>query len=164
MVAAMFITLLQMNSALPMLNKRNGAIKLLIVDNDIQVEEQINETFPEILRSNVSPDEYLRARGYNVSATAILPFLTNQQLTGKHSLIVMNKNNFAFKKQLMSPEMYFERDMGCGQVLILYRVRSPCQEFRFQFLIKHLKVSKTFQSLICSTHFVLKKDQSSCPV
>ena len=53
----------------------NSTMKIVMVDNDTEIDAIVSKSFPEILRSDVNPFEYLRARGYNTTTAALLPFL-----------------------------------------------------------------------------------------
>lgn len=70
------------NEAFPLADKSNTNGTLLMIANGVEIEEMVNKTFPEILRSGVNPYEYLKMRGYNITGTAILPFITNQNTHG----------------------------------------------------------------------------------
>ena len=61
----------------------NKVTQILKYGTASEVDQEINSTFPEILRSKVSPYEYLRLRGLNVSGLDIIPFLFRNNRTGR---------------------------------------------------------------------------------
>ena len=61
---------------------REGSGKFLLVNSEAEIEEYVNRTFPEMLRSSVNPDNYLREKGHNATGMAILPYLQSHKIRG----------------------------------------------------------------------------------
>ncbi|XP_065070266.1 uncharacterized protein LOC135695196 [Rhopilema esculentum] len=79
-----FLSILtERNGALPMQDSANKVAKILKYGTASEVDQEINSTFPEILRSKVSPYEYLRLRGLNVSGLDIISFLFRNNRTAQ---------------------------------------------------------------------------------
>ena len=71
-----------------------GSSKLLPVKNVAELEEHVNNNFPEMLRSHLNPSDYLLAKGYSPTEIAILPYLHNHKLLGNSLYLIFYISTF----------------------------------------------------------------------
>ena len=76
--------------AFPVVDHENitmgGSGQMLLVKSEAEIEEYVNSTFPEMLRSHVNPYDYLLARGYNATGMAVLSYLKSHKILGMLSI------------------------------------------------------------------------------